>query len=529
MKSRNFLFNSLRSKRQKRNLFNLSYENKFTCNMGELYPFYVQDVLPHDTIKVNQEYLLKTHPLIAPIMHRVDVYQHYFFVPLRLIWDNFEKFITGGVDGTETAEHPYISSAMIASAVANNKQKLLDALGYPINVESGQTDEADRFSSLRLRAYNLVYNEFFRDQNLMVEIANSKDDGSDNSRINYEVQKRCWRKDMFTSALPFAQRGNPVGIPWSGGDIELDGDATSNQRLMHSGTPPLGGGALSASPAGPGGPGFINVGNSTTPYNLDPNGTLKIGEDFTISINDFRRASRLQEWLERNARAGARYVEQIAAHFGIHPSDYRLQRPQYLGGGRQPFMISEVVQTSSTIDESETTTPQGNEAGNAKAYNNQFVFKETFEEHGIIIGIMSVLPRTSYQQGVSRLLTKFDKLDYAWPEFGNLGEQEVKNMEVFYQQNDKANNLATFGYTPRYAEYKYSPDEVHGDFRSTLSFWHLGRIFENRPSLNASFVQADPSKRVFAVDTQDEDCLLFDVYNSVGALRCLPAYGTPIL
>lgn len=535
MSKRGFIFNSVRFKKPKRNAFNLSYENKMSCDMGKLYPFMVMDVLPNDTIKVGQEYLMKTQPLLAPLMHRVDVYQHYFFVPLRLIWENFEKFITGGEDGSQTATHPFINSFELSGAIPGDTSygitgSLLDYLGYPNNPEASQVGSPNtdtKMSSLRIRAYNLIWNEYFRDQNLQQPVLCPTGDGHDtSSNCNMNLLYRAWRKDYFTSALPFQQRGPQVNIPYSGGNVVLDKSSTSNRQVIDA----INGNQWS--------PAQVNVtlgqnntdrvlqnNNTNSAVLLDPNGTLKV-DDISIPINELRRANALQRWFERNARAGSRYVEQILSHFGIHPSDYRLQRPQYLGGGKQPFTISDVVQVSETQD-----SPQGTLAGKGSAHNTQYVFKETFEEHGIIIGLLSVLPRGAYMQGCDRTLLKSDKFDYPFPEFGNLGEQEVLNKELYFVpsgQDSQNGNDSVFGYQARYAEYKYRSDEVHGDFRSSLYYWHLARLFANRPLLNSSFVECKPDgDRVFAVNESDH--LLFDFYNHIEVLRCLPAYGTPAL
>lgn len=564
MAKRGFIFNSVRLRKPKRNAFNLSYENKLTCNMGSLIPFCNIEVLPHDTLKVGQEYLMRCQPLIAPLMHRVDVYQHYFFVPYRLIWDNFEKFITGGETGTETAVHPYITPLDIwntQGGTGNNKNgTLFDYLGYPTSVGiHGTPDNTLHLNSLRIRAYNLIWNEYYRDQNLQEEVKINKDDGHDTrSNTNFNILRRAWKKDYFTSALPFQQRGPSVFLPYSGGNVTLGPadpsistqqikvwDEQSGTWKVKQGIANLTSGAYDLRPGASGVPetyqfqpgmlGADGSGEVVTPSQLnpaifDPNGTLKV-DDIQIPINELRRANALQRWFEKNARAGSRYVEQILSHFGIHPSDYRLQRPLYLGGGRQPFSISDVVQVSST----DSTSPQGNLSGKGYASNAQYVFKKTFEEHGIVIGLLSIMPRSSYQQGLNRMLTKTDKFDYAFPEFGNLGEQEVLNRELYFDPTDSAtsDNNAVFGYQSRYAEYKYNHDEVHGDFKDTLSFWHMGRIFNNRPLLNSSFIESDPTDRVFAVADSESDNpthhLLFDFYNNIEVLRCLPAYGTPSL
>lgn len=531
MSKRGFIFNTVRFKRVKRNPFNLSYENKLTCNMGTLVPFFVQDVLPHDTFKVGQEYLMKAQPLYAPLMHRVDIYQHYFFVPNRLLWNNWEKFITGGESGQETAQHPYITSNDIFST---GSTKLLDYLGYPVQNNIHGSPNSEKMSSLRIRAYNLIYNEFYRDQNLTSEVNMSLTDGHDTRQtLNFNLLNRCWKKDYFTSALPFQQRGPQVLIP-NQTAITLDnsksqlvvnrnGDTVSGNIVSHNQIPQSGSeGKLAIGTTFSG----TDMSGTSNLVNIDPNGSLI--NNVEIPINELRRANALQRWFEKNARAGSRYVEQVLSHFGIHPKDYRLDRPEYLGGGKQPFTVSDVVQTSATED---GMTAQGNQAGKAVGFNQQYVFKRTFEEHGIIIGILSVLPRSSYSQGLNRHLTKLDKFDYAFPEFANLGEQEVLSKELYFDptSGSDADNNSVFGYQSRYAEYKYNHDEVHGDFRTSLNYWHLGREFDNRPLLNSSFVTSDPSKRVFAVTDTDEDCLLFDFYNNVEVLRCLSAYGTPAL
>lgn len=543
MSKRGFIFNSVRLKKPKRNAFNLSYENKLSCDMGKIYPFMCIDVLPHDTVKVGQEYLMKTQPLLAPMMHRVDVYQHYFFVPLRLIWDNFEKFITGGEDGQQTAVHPFINGQDLYSISPNGDYNitgtLLDYLGYPNNPEAtvlGGPDLDTKFSSLRIRAYNLIWNEYFRDQNLQNKVNCPTTDGHDNkSNCNFSLLSRAWRKDYFTSALPFQQRGPSVNLPYSGGEVVLSSinnddkakvkrwNAQTQQWEQYDrGYENLASGGTNASNSG------LKVQESSSSYVdavYDPNGTLRVA-DLQFPINELRRANALSRWFERNARAGSRYVEQILSHFGIHPSDYRLQRPMYLGGGKQPFTISDVVQVSESA-----STPQGSLSGKGGANNTQYVFKQTFEEHGIILGLLSIIPRGAYMQGADRMLSKLDKFDYAFPEFGNLGEQEILTKELFYTPSGAPSingNNDIFGYQARYAEYKYKHDEVHGDFRTSLYYWHLARKFADKPLLNSSFIECQPDgNRVFAVNNVDH--LLFDFYNHVEVLRCLPAYGTPAL
>lgn len=258
-----------------------------------------------------------------------------------------------------------------------------------------------------------------------------------------------------------------------------------------------------------------------------------------VSINDLRRSIRLQEWLEKNARGGGRYVEQIMSHFGERSPDARLQRPEFLGGGKNPVVISEVLSTVTASDpDTAEEIPQANMAGHGISFGRTNGFTRKFVEHGWILGIMSVMPRTGYQQGINRMFTRFDRFDYYWPEFAQIGEQEVLNKEVYINPLVADSTLhldGTFGYQSRYAEYKYTPSTTHGQFKSSLLYWTLNRVFASQPSLNGSFVESDPSARIFAIlptPSQagiDQAQLMVQVYNKVDALRPMPYFGTPTI
>ena len=551
------IFNSIRLKRPKRNVFNLSYENKLTMNMGELVPIMCMPIVPGDKFRVNTEALVRLAPLVAPMMHRVNVYTHYFFVPNRLVWSDWEDFITKGVDGEDAPVLPFFSlspgwsSGQFAAGIQNGS--LWDYLGLPtaksaggVAISGADPNGVDyptgfRVSVLPFRAYQLIYNEYYRDQNLTdpVDISMSSGFVSDDQQVFnlLKLRRRAWEKDYFTSALPWLQRGPEVTVPIGGsfGNVILDKDATNPQRFVladGSTTQPNPGSNLIIGRNGISGAGRLTYGNNTgapiadTDLYLDPNGTYKVEleDNGGISIQDLRTSNALQRWFERNARGGSRYIEQILAHFGVRSSDARLQRPQFLGGGKMPVAVSEVLQTSST----DATSPQANMAGHGISAGVNNGFRHYFEEHGYVIGLMSIMPRTGYQQGVPRDFTKFDNMDFYFPEFAHLSEQEIKNQEL-YVSNDPTYNEGTFGYTPRYAEYKYHESEAHGDFRGNMSFWHLNRIFNDKPNLNTTFVECNPSNRVFATSQTQDDKFWVQIYQDVKALRLMPKYGTPML
>lgn len=592
----NGIFDSIKLGKGKRNSFDLSHEVKLSCNMGNLVPILCEPVLPDDTFKVDSEVMMRWAPMIAPLMHNVDVYVHYFFVPNRLVWDKWRDFITGGEDGKDAPSYPRVnvnSFNLLSGGLA-------DYLGFPSVENMLDARQGAYFDALPFRAYNLIWNEFYRDQNLQPEIDIMKDVSGIHEVRAYEseygggtatyskgeaterffaLNNRAWEKDYFTSALPWTQRGETVRLPLTGEiDITAVQDAADPEVTVNSvevvgvsagATPPTPKGNIEAGTQ-------VGLGESNLMVNTDrqagtnPDGSptyLKVGAKLngtadiegiasnlrgvaesaqSTTINELRRSYALQRWLERNAFGGARYIEQILAHFGVKSSDARLQRPEYLGGGKCPVRVSQVLQTSESTDSS----PLGTMAGHGLAVGKTNKFKKYFEEHGYVIGIMSVIPRSSYSQGIPRKFLKFDKLDYAWPEFAHLGEQEVMNKELYYDFNeDPGSNLdntnqdyignRTFGYQSRYSEYKQCSSRVCGDFKTTLDFWHLGRLFSGRPNLNGNFVQVTPddAKRIWAVqelvdpetgEAKPIDHMWVMINHRIKALRQLPYYGTPI-
>lgn len=510
----------------KRSKFNLSHETKLTCGMGTLVPFLCQEVLPGDRWKCRSDMVLRMMPLIAPMMHRVDVYMHYFYVPTRLVWKNFETFITGGRDGdgklpngVEVVYPKRSLNSAVSSEVGPGT--LSDYLGVPATAQGTY-----QVSALPFRAYNLIYNEWYRDENLQDEIPVSLDDGLDIT-TPVRLLRRCWRPDYFNRALPWAQRGQQVQLPFTGyASVTSDANGTAANL-------PLGSGSHNAQYTATGmytlgASSTLTTSHDTTDYRTDNSAVLKdtnLVVDLTrasagVTVEDLRWAVIVQKFLEKNARGGVRFVEFLLSHYGVRSSDARLQRPEYLGGGRVPIVIGEVLQTSSTDD----TSPQGNMAGKGVSAGSLPGFRRYFEEFGYVFGILSVMPKSSYQQGLSKMWTKFSRFEQFYPEFCALGEQAVLNKEL-YLMNDGQND-EVFGYVPRYQEYRSIPSTVHGEFTTTLNFWHLGRVFDSRPVLGSEFVTCNPSERVFAVE-DGSDKLILDIYNRIQAVRPLPKTAIP--
>jgi len=506
------------TRKPRKNAFNLSRERKQTMNMADLVPFYVEEVIPGDSFSVKSEVLMRLSPLVSPVMHRVNVSTHYFYVPNRIIWDGWKDFITGGEDGLNANAVPFKTIQPTEEEYAR-KKTLYDYMGMPVIPEGVTPTVPIQFQELPFRAYQMIYDEYYRDQNLQAKSGCTYTDAGNPSPNLLSMRKRNWEKDYFTSSLPFAQKGDPVTAPIG---LQYDPNPIGTDGLGNNLAPDttLNIGASGAAITSPSGSAFVLE-------NIDTEST-------GIAIEDLRRAVRLQEWLEKNARAGSRYIESIQAHFGERVPDYTAQRPIFLGGGKQPVTISEVLQTGqTTVDGGDPHTnfepsPQGNMAGHGISVGKTNGFKAKFTEHGYIIGIMSVLPRTAYQNGRPKKFNRKDKFDYYWPEFAQLGEQEVDISELYLDFVGDG-QPKTFGYQSRYAEYKYPQSEIAGDFRDQLAFWHLGRIFDSEPALNSTFVQANPREDIFAIEDETEDHLYVQIYNSVKAIRPIPLHNVPTL
>lgn len=508
-----------------RNLFDLSHENKLTCEMGKLVPILCEEILPGDTFRVSTDMVVRMAPMLAPIMHNVNVYTHFFFVPNRLIFDKWEDFITGGFDGNDSTVAPYMTTPSGGFSVSS----LADYLGVPTGVGNA------KISALPFRAYAKIYNDYYRDENLQTEVPLSTAAGADTT-TSTALLTRCWQHDFFTSALPWTQRSTtgavklPLGstAPVKGNGIAVGfTDGTTQGGLFNNSANSLGVystayGKTVGSASGSSGSYLSQYKCVGVTTDASKSGLVAdLSTATAADVNDIRYAFQVQRFLEKMARTGARYTEVILSHFAVKSSDSRLQRAEYLGGGRSPIAISDVLQTSADDNQ---PTPLATMAGHGYSAQRSHQFKRFFEEHGWLIGIMSIMPRSTYQQGLAKKWTRDTRFSYYWPVFSHLGEQAIHNREIYLQGTSADDGI--FGYQPRYQEYRKRYSEVHGDFRSSLDFWHLGRVFTQLPVLNSDFVKCIPSNRIFAV-TSGTDHMWVDLYHNIKALRPIPKYGDP--
>lgn len=491
-----------------KNRFDLTHDVKLSCDMGELVPVCLFDCVPGDRFQIGGEALIRFAPLVSPVMHRFNVSIHYFFVPNRILWDGWEEWIT---DPASDRVFPTVQPDS-GENFNSDPGSLGDYLGLPSIYGTEKSVSAFPFA-----AYQMVYNEYYRDQNLIAEVDFALVDGDNTGNVDlYPLRQRAWQHDYYTSCLPFAQKGSSVDIPL--GDVVLKTPFLNTQPVFYdaSNQTTLLEGTVIADTFGRM---QVNDGITITDAQMDPNGTLQVE---ATTITDLRRAFRLQEWLEIQARGGTRYTEQIRAQFNVVSSDARLQRPEYITGIRQPVIISEILNTTGT-----TELPQGNMSGHGVAAIRGNHGTYFCEEHGYIIGIMSIMPDTAYQEGCPKHFLKYtDQFEYYWPSFAHIGEQAVTNREVY---NAGLLLNEAFGYVPRYAEYKFVQNRVAGQFKTTLNTWHAGRIFGAQPALNEEFISCQPTKRIFAVTDENVDSMFCHVLNRVSAIRPMPKYGNPYM
>lgn len=540
--------------------------------MGKLYPIICKEMLPGDRFRVRTDSLVRTMPLSSPAFGRLRMYVHYFFVPNRLVWHNWEDFITGGESGEDTHVPPYVQWSDLIGGDFQARSKsdstgnwtyapedgLVAAFGLPAQpyaggnvVEAGVANGISTtapVSALPFRGYRLIWNEYYRDQNVDDElpIAVDKDgkylidgigDAAFKSSIFGDLLSRRWLKDYFTSALPTPQRGPDVQLPivGEGGTIQADGPLKLMIQNQGTGsttttssvfTPDLNVGLGNTT-----GIGISSSVNDQFPVEKDHTDlmyasglTTAGGSVVAATINDLRRAIALQRFYEISARAGSRYIETIMGHFHVRSSDARLQRPEYLGGGVTDINIGEVLQTSAT----DQTSPQGNMAGRGFGIgrSNQCTYRA--EEHGYLFGIMSIIPEPYYYQGIDKEWTRQSRVDYYWPSFAHLGEQEIDKSELSVGTSDGETDTfgQLFGYAPRYAEYKFSKNIITGLLRGSLANWTFARKISD-PNLNAAFLEIPQVNNPFAVQDEDTDKFIIWFSNDIRALRPMPFFGTP--
>lgn len=537
MSKNSSLFTEVPVRKVPRNLFDLSHEVKMSGKFGYLYPVLVMDCLPGDTVRDVMAALVRIAPMVNPIMHTLTVKTDFFFVPNRLVWSNWENFITGGQAGNLAPSFPHITPAALRAAVGDSsrmrKGSMWDYLGLPVleGADPGAFGVTP-ISALPFKAMAKIYNDYYRDPNVDTELTIAPEtDGQQAAAMvangMFSLRQRGWERDYFTAALPWAQRGSTVLLPLSTTVPSTSITYRATPLISRGGGLNVALGDFKTSVSAP----LVNMQDSANNFvSVDNIDSINVTNANT-SINDFRRGLAIQAWMENNARGGARYIEQIQAHFQVRVPDYRLQRAEYLGGGRQRINISEVLSTAdSGVGE------VGDMAGHGVAFGKSNRFTYRCQEHGYIIGVLSVVPKTSYDQGIERHMLRIDKFDFAFPELAHLGEQMILNREIFFSFSSTAEtqNGSVFGYIPRYAEYKFKNDRIAGDFRDTLADWHLSRIFTALPVLDGAFMRVNENtiageeglRRIFYVQ-DGTDYLWMQLYHNLTAKRPLPYFGVP--
>lgn len=488
----------------KRSKFSLSHYKMLPMNHGPLVPCGLVEVLPGDSIQHATSLLIRTQPLVTPVMHPDHVRIFHFFVPFRIIWEDWEDFITGGDDPDVEPTFPTVT---INNAALNS---LADYLGIPTGVAQNKS-----VSALPFRAYALIFNEWMRDQDLVAKVGFSKASGVD-ATTNTSLLYSAWEKDYFTTARPWAQKGDAVTLP-----LGTEADVITNgQTPQFRGTTE----GVDRNAQVKTSTGYLNMpgfAGADQPIIFGTETGLKtdLQTATAATVNDIRLAMALQRYQEARARYGSRYTEYLR-YLGIRSSDARLQRPELLGSSKQTITFSEVIQTGVTT--SGNTAGVGNLRGHGIGTMRSNRYRRFFEEHGYIVSLLNVIPRTVYFEGLERHWTYNSRNDFFQKELQHIGQQEVRKDEI-YMQGISA-DAETWGYQDRYDHLRRMESRVHGDFKTTLNSWHMARDFAGLPTLNSSFVTADPTNRIFA-DTAASQLYVM-AYHSIQARRILSQVGT---
>lgn len=493
----------------KRSKFSLSHYKLLSCDLGELVPIALTEVIPGDSLQQATNCLVRCSPLLAPVMHPVDVRIHHWFVPHRLVWEDWEDFITGGPDGMDASVFP--TRTFATGPVVGT---LSDYLGVPPAINNIVV------SALPYRGYAMIWNEWYRDQDLETALTIDETSGDDTT-TNVTLQNCAWEKDYFTSSRPWEQKGPSITIP-IGTTAPVTGIGVTSGAVADASAAFIDTGGAQTGP-------FFTDGTDEFVIRSQIAGAVnattnrpQVFADLTgasaVTINALREALALQRFEEARARYGSRYVEYLR-YLGVRSSDARLQRPEYLGGGRQTIQFSEVLQTA------EGTDPVGQLRGHGIAAMRSNRYRRFFEEHGYVFSLLSVRPKTIYAQGLPRTWNRRFKEDFWQKELEHIGQQEILNKEIYA---GAASPNGTFGFQDRYDEYRRSESNIAGEFRTTaLDYWHMARIFSSEPALNATFVKCVPTERTFAVPS--EDVLWVMAKHSIQARRMVTKTGTSFI
>lgn len=548
----NKIYTTIPAPKIPRNSFNRSHYHTFSTVFHKAVPSLCEEILPGDRFIVHSELFSRLQPMVAPVFNQMKISQHSFFVPLRTLNRHFAEFMFNNRTGDYNQVLPYLTYGDLYTYMTNgnlsadtriNVGRLVDHMGLSAKCQSATSsalwlstwatnnswmnNSPLRFNIAPFLAYTKIWSEYFRDQNTqpdpfdrfkeltsldIMELTGSLASLSRANR-NYilslfcALRPRAWAHDRFTSALPWAQRGPEVLLPVSGTlNVDWDVDPLANGDSV-----------------------LAKGGNPDRLYTLDAGGNeqavkgeVDLSSGLSTTINEFRRAERLQRWYENSARGGTRPNEATLAHWGIRTPDATLDRAEFLGGSMQPVVISDVEQQSETTQNS----PLGTLAGKATSYKPGRLCKAFFTEHGFLFVLTSVLCRANYSQGMDKMFSRMQRDEYAWPEFANLGEEPVFTKEIDAQHSAEDD---VFGYVPRYSDYKSKVNRISGDFKTSLSFWTQVREFANKPELNEAFLFSDPSLAPFAVSNSYTDLILCTANFTIKASRLLPFYGVPTI